>query len=106
MTGIGKRRPGTYRTEIDALRPLHRIASGRGMLAHDLDEMIEEYIDRHTPLVVREPERVLEERKLWDEITKIRAQGYARVIWPGGPPMLASAFSICDAEGGATAHSR
>jgi IclR family KDG regulon transcriptional repressor len=100
IDGIETRRPGTFRMEIGALRPLYRIASGRVMLAHDRDDAIKEYIDRHAPLVMQEPEGVLEEPKLWDEIAKIRAQGYALVIRPGPLPMLAAGFPIRDAEGG------
>ena len=100
IDGIETRRPGTYRIEIGALRPLYRIAAGRVMLAHDQDEAIRKYIARHVPLAMPEPEGVLEERHLWDEIAKVRAQGYARVIRPGPLPMLAAAFPVCDADGG------
>ena len=100
IDGIETRRPGTYRMEIGALHLLHRIASGRVMLAYDKDEAVEAYIARHTPMVIPGPEGVLEERQLLDEIAKIRMQGFARVIRPGPLPMLAAAFPVCDAEGG------
>ncbi|MEJ0048127.1 MAG: IclR family transcriptional regulator [Rhodospirillales bacterium] len=100
IDGVETRRPGTYRIEIGALRPLHPIAAGRLMLAHDPDEAIAAYIARHTPLVVPGPEGVLAPQALWDEIARTRAEGYARSLRQGPLPMLAVAFPIRDAEGG------
>jgi DNA-binding IclR family transcriptional regulator len=100
IDGIETRRAGTYRIEIGALRPLHAIAAGRMMLAHDADDAIADYITRHLPLAMPGSGGDLPPDTLLHEIAKIRHQGYARVMRPGALPMLAFALGVADAEGG------
>jgi len=98
IDGVETRRPGTYRTQIGALRPLYANASGRVMLAFSSDEEIDEYILRNSPMTLPASDRELAPGALWTQLHEIRQLGYARMLRPGALPMLAIAFPIWDMD--------
>jgi len=99
IDGVETRRPGTYRSQIGGLRPLHSGASGRVMLAFSSDQDISDYVARRQPMRLA-PDGELTPERLWSEIAGIRKLGYARMVHPGALPMLATAFPIWDMDNG------
>jgi len=97
IDGIDTRRPGTYRLEIGAIRPLHGPVSGLVMLACGSDAEIEDYLQRYPSLEYPGHEARSREA-LMKEIGAIRARGYGQMRHPGALPMLGVAFPIWSAD--------
>jgi DNA-binding IclR family transcriptional regulator len=97
IDGIDKRRPGAYRLEIGAMRPLHGPVSGIAMLAFGSDGEIDDYLKRHAGLDYpgRDPRT---REQLLSEIEAIRTRGYGRMRHPSALPMLGVAFPIWSAN--------
>jgi DNA-binding IclR family transcriptional regulator len=98
IDGIETRQPGVWRLQIGALRPLHVNTTGHVMLAFLDDAEIETYIKRHINDVPAKDDKPLDPALLWDDIKKIRKNGYATAVRPGALPMLSLALPIWDAE--------
>jgi len=99
VEGVETRKPGAYRTQVGALRPLHDTASGRVTLAFLDDKEIVRYMARHKPMRVTRPDGVLRPAELWRDIAVIRERGFLTARRGDAPPMASAAFPISDAEG-------
>jgi DNA-binding IclR family transcriptional regulator len=101
IDGIETRKPGVWRLQIGALRPLYATATGHLLLAFQDDAAIEPYITRQSVLAAADPERpehVIDRELLWNEIRLIREQKYATLLRQAALPMFSAAFPIWDAE--------
>jgi DNA-binding IclR family transcriptional regulator len=98
IDGIETRQPGVWRLQIGALRPLHVNTTGHVMLAFLDDEEIEQYIRRHQHDEPAKDDMPLDPDLLWQDLHKIRRNGYATALRPGALPMLSLALPIWDAE--------
>jgi DNA-binding IclR family transcriptional regulator len=98
IDGIETRKPGVWRLQIGALRPLHANATGHVFLAFADDSAVAAYIARHEHDAPQAQDEPLNPAKLWQEIAAIRTCGYASSTRPGMLPMATLAFPIWDAE--------
>jgi len=98
IDGIETRQPGVWRLQIGALRPLHVNTTGHVMLAFLDDAEVDDYIKRHQDDVPAKDDKPLDPELLWQDLHKIRKDGYATSIRPGALPMLSLALPIWDAE--------
>ncbi len=98
IDGIETRKPGVWRLQIGALRPLHANSTGHVFLAFAGDQAVADYVSRHAHEAAAAAGEALDEAALWADITTIRKRGYATSLRAGMLPMAALAFPIWDAE--------
>jgi len=98
IDGIETRKPGVWRLQIGALRPLHANSTGHVFLAFADDSAVADYIARHELDAPQGQDEALNAAKLWEDIAAIRKRGYATSTRAGVLPMAALAFPIWDAE--------
>lgn len=99
IDGIETRKPGVWRLQIGALRPLHANATGHVFLAFLDDGAIADYIGRHQAEGAAVEGETMDAALLWEDIRTIRQNGYATALRPGTLPMRTLAFPIWSAEG-------
>jgi len=104
IDGIETRKPGVWRLQIGALRPLFATASGLALLAFCDDAEIDGYIARQSAagtghdIDVQKGDTPLNPARLWEDIRLIRQRGYAKVLRQTALPNLSLSFPIWDAE--------
>ncbi len=106
IDGIETRKPGVWRLQIGALRPLHANATGHVFLAFAEDAEVAAYITRHAhdsgqsrnSAQPPDQDEAINAANLWKEIAVIRKRGYASSTRPGMLPVATLAFPIWDAE--------
>ena len=98
IDGIETRKPGVWRLQIGALRPLHANSTGHVFLAFADDAAVAAYIARHEHDAAPTPDEAVNAARLWQDIADIRTRGYATSMRAGVVPMAALAFPIWDAE--------
>jgi DNA-binding IclR family transcriptional regulator len=98
IDGIETRKPGVWRLQIGALRPLHANSTGHVFLAFGDDASVAAYVARHEHDPASAPGEALNADALWQDIAAIRKRGYATSVRSGMLPMAALAFPIWDAE--------
>ncbi len=97
IDGIETRKPGVWRLQIGALRPLHANSTGHVFLAFAGDAAVTDYVARHDKEAADTGE-AMDAASLWQDIAAIRKRGYATSVRAGMLPMAALAFPIWDAE--------
>jgi DNA-binding IclR family transcriptional regulator len=97
IDGIETRKPGVWRLQIGALRPLHANSTGHVFLAFAGEAAVADYVARHEEEAPAAGE-AMDAAALWQDIEAIRKRGYATSVRPGMLPMAALAFPIWDAE--------
>jgi DNA-binding IclR family transcriptional regulator len=100
IDGVETRRPGVWRVRVGDLLPLFGTAAGRVMLAFMSDAWIDDYVARHRPLRHPRTGEQISADDLWQQIARIREQGFCRVIRASTPPMDSVGFPIRDVDGG------
>jgi len=98
IDGIETRKPGVWRLQIGALRPLHANSTGHVFLAFTDDTAVAAYIARHEHDEAPTQEEAVSAARLWQDIAAIRTRGYATSLRSGVVPMASLAFPIWDAE--------
>jgi DNA-binding IclR family transcriptional regulator len=98
IDGIETRKPGVWRLQIGALRPLHANSTGHVYLAFADDAALSDYIARHEHDPAPQSGESLNETALREDIAAIRKRGYATSVRQGMLPMASLAFPIWDAE--------
>jgi DNA-binding IclR family transcriptional regulator len=98
IDGIETRKPGVWRLQIGALRPLHANSTGHVFLAFIGDAAVSAYIARHQHDAAPDLGEALNEAALWQDIAAIRKRGYATALRMATLPMASLAFPIWDAE--------
>ncbi|WP_017472484.1 IclR family transcriptional regulator [Amphibacillus jilinensis] len=76
ISKIESKKPVSLYSEIGKSIPLYCSAMGKAVLADFTDQQIEHYID-HNPLIKKTENTIVTTHALYQEINKIRTQGYA-----------------------------
>jgi DNA-binding IclR family transcriptional regulator len=99
IDGFETRKPGVWRLSVGDLRPLHSAASPRAILANLSDAEIDAYIERNSPLLLTGSDEITSREQLWEELRRIRADGFALNFRHVRPFMVSVAFPIWAADG-------
>jgi DNA-binding IclR family transcriptional regulator len=97
IDGIETRKPGVWRLQIGALRPLHANSTGHVFLAFAGDGAVTDYVARHGNEAASAGE-AMDAAAMVQDIAIIRQRGYATSVRAGMLPMVSLAFPIWDAE--------
>lgn len=107
-------RSGDFQTVIDGIEasghlvqrvklgraiPLHLSTGSRAILAALPDHEIQDYIARNSPLSGSTPTSLTTEDALWEEVRKVREQGFALSFGDFSPNTAGLGYSILDIDG-------